>query len=113
MFRHATRTAAVLLTLAAATAHAAEPEKTDVFVSGKDGYHTYRIPAAVVTPRGAVLAFCEGRKAGRSDAGDIDLLLRRSSDGGKTWSAIQVVWDDADNTCGNPCPVVDQKTGTI
>jgi sialidase-1 len=23
------------------------------------------------------------------------------------------VWDDADNTCGNPCPVLDESTGTI
>lgn len=92
---------------------AAEPTKTDVFVSGQDDYHTYRIPASLVTPKGAVLAFCEGRKSGRGDAGNIDLLLKRSTDGGKTWSAAQVVWDDADNTCGNPCPVVDRKTGTI
>src|SRR5262249_24946931 len=47
------------------------------------------------------------------DAGDIDLLLRRSPDGGKTWPPAQVVWDDGDNTCGNPCPVIDQSTGTI
>jgi sialidase-1 len=60
-----------------------------------------------------LLAFCEGRMAGRSDTGNIDLLLRRSTDGGKTWSPTQVVWDDEGNTCGNPCPVVDQKTGAI
>ena len=39
--------------------------------------------------------------------------MRRSSDGGDTWSPSQVVWDDGGNTCGNPCPVVDQETGTI
>jgi sialidase-1 len=113
MIHHTTRTAAVLIAITVSVASAAEIEKVDVFVSGKDTYHTYRIPAALVTPKGAVLAFCEGRKAGRSDAGNIDLLLKRSDDGGKTWSASQVVWDDADNTCGNPCPVVDRKTGTI
>lgn len=85
----------------------------DVFVSGQDGYHTYRIPAIVETKQGTLLAFCEGRKKSASDTGDIDLLLRRSFDSGKTWSPMQLVWDDADNTCGNPCPVVDQKTGTI
>src|SRR3954451_7676371 len=90
----------MLLALTALPAgQAAEPpEKSDVFVSGKDGYHTYRIPAALVTPKGTVLAFCEGRKAGRGDAGNIDLLLKRSLDGGKTWSAAQVVWDDDANT---------------
>jgi len=87
--------------------------KMKLFVSGKDGYHTYRIPATVCTPKGTVLAFCEGRKGGRSDAGNIDILLKRSTDNGETFSAQQVVWDDGANTCGNPCPVVDAKTSTI
>ncbi|HON91618.1 MAG: exo-alpha-sialidase [Phycisphaerae bacterium] len=86
---------------------------TDVFVSGCDGYHTYRIPALVVAPDGALLAFCEGRKDSRSDAGDIDVLVKRSTDGGRTWAPQQIVWDDGENTCGNPCPVVDRTTGTI
>ena len=85
----------------------------DVFVSGQDGYHTYRIPAAIVAPKGTLLAFAEGRRKGRSDTGDIDLVLRRSSDGGATWGPLQVVWDDGANTCGNPCPVVDRDTGTV
>jgi sialidase-1 len=87
--------------------------KTDVFVSGQDGYHTYRIPAILRTANGTLLAFCEGRKDSGSDAGDIDLLLKRSSDGGRTWSPTTVVWDDGSNTCGNPCPVIDEQTGTI
>jgi sialidase-1 len=98
---------------ALALALAAEPTQDAVFVAGKDGYHTYRIPSLIVSAKGTLLAFCEGRKNGRGDAGDIDLVLRRSSDGGKTWGPLQVVWDDGDNTCGNPCPVVDRKTGTI
>jgi sialidase-1 len=88
-------------------------QTSDVFAAGKDGYHSYRIPSLLVTSKGAVLAFAEGRKAGRGDAGDIDLVLRRSTDGGATWGLLQVVWDDADHTCGNPCPVVDAKTGAI
>ena len=60
-----------------------------------------------------LLAFCEGRKKSAGDAGDIDLVLKRSMDGGKTWRPLQVVWDDGPNTCGNPCPVVDRATGTI
>jgi sialidase-1 len=91
----------------------AELEQTAVFVSGRDGYHTYRIPAIVVTTNATVLAFCEGRKGGRGDAGNIDLVLKRSTDAGKTWSEQEVVWNDADNTCGNPAPVVDQETGTV
>lgn len=94
---------------------AAQPacEQDAVFTSGTDGYHTYRIPALAVANDGTVLAFCEGRKRGGGDSGDIDLLLKRSTDGGRTWSAPQVVWDDAENTCGNPAPVVDRATGTV
>jgi sialidase-1 len=102
----------VLLTLSW-LAPAAEPEQAPVFVAGQDGYHTYRIPALLVTKKGTLLAFCEGRKKGRGDAGDIDLLLKRSLEGGKTWQKTQIVWDNADNTCGNPCPVLERDTGTI
>ena len=84
-----------------------------VYRSGEDGYDTYRIPALIVSPGGALLAFCEGRKGGSSDTGDIDMLLKRSEDGGRTWSKHAVVWDDEGNTCGNPCPVADADTGTL
>lgn len=97
----------------AAVGLAAEPARLDLFVAGQHGYHTFRIPAIIATPQGTVLAFCEGRKQGRGDAGNIDLVLRRSADGGRTWGDLQVVWDDGPNTIGNPCPVVDRATGRI
>jgi len=87
--------------------------RTNVFVSGQGGYHTYRIPSLLMSGTGTLLAFCEGRKSGRGDAGDIDLLLKRSRDQGQTWQPAQLVWDEASNTCGNPCPVLDRDTGTI
>jgi sialidase-1 len=86
---------------------------TPLFVGGQDGYHTYRIPALAVTYKGTVLAICEGRKKSWNDSGDIDLLVKRSTDHGKTWSKQQVIWDDAANTCGNPCVVVDKTSGTV
>jgi sialidase-1 len=89
---------------------------TDVFTAGGDGYHTFRIPAIVATRRGTLLAFCEGRKRGRGDAGDIDLVLRRSADQGKTWGKLQLVHEeggDQEITIGNPAPVVDQESGFI
>ena len=104
--------AALAITLTVLSAQA-EVIQTPVFVSGQDGYDTYRIPAVVTSKQGTVLAFCEGRMAGRSDTGNIDLLVKRSIDNGVTWSQQHVVWDDAGNTCGNPAPVVDEKTGTI
>jgi sialidase-1 len=87
--------------------------QTRLFVAGQEGYHTYRIPALAVTTKGSLLAFCEGRKHSASDAGDIALLLKRSTDSGASWSAQQLVWDDIEHTCGNPCPVVESETGVI
>lgn len=84
-----------------------------LFQSGAEGYACFRIPAIVATNKGTLLAFAEGRKNNCGDSGDIDLVLKRSNDGGKTWSALSVVWDDAGNTCGNPAPVVDRQTGKI
>ena len=92
------------------------PTPSDVFVGGKQGYHTYRIPSLIVTKKGTLLAFCEGRKTGRGDHGDLDLVLRRSGDAGKTWSPMQIVHEEGGSkkiTIGNPCPVIDQKTGVI
>jgi len=83
------------------------------FVAGVGGYASYRIPAVVTTPHKAVLAFAEGRVGGTSDAGNIDIVARRSTDGGCTWGPQQVVADLGDNTIGNPSPVVDPKTGEI
>lgn len=91
-------------------------EPVDVFVSGEDGYHTYRIPALVVTKEETLLAFCEGRKSSASDAGDIDLLVKRSVDNGATWSDPENVHEeggDSEITIGNPCPIVDRETGRV
>lgn len=84
-----------------------------VFQQGTEGYSCFRIPAIVMTKNGTLLAFAEGRKNDCGDEGDIDLVLKRSSDTGKTWSKLSVVWSDADNTCGNPAPVVDRNSGKI
>lgn len=86
---------------------------TNLFVAGEGGYHTYRIPTITITKSGAVLVFCEGRRRSASDTGQIDLILRRSTDGGKTWATPELVWADGENVCGNPTPVADQMTGDV
>lgn len=84
-----------------------------LFKSGTDGYQTFRIPAIVTTNSGKLLAFAEGRVKGSSDTGDIDLVMKSSADEGKTWSPLKVIWNDNENVCGNPAPVLDRKTGKI
>ena len=85
---------------------------TVVWRSSEDGINTYRIPAMVIANNGDVLVFAEARHGSSSDTGDIDLVMKRSKDGGATWSKSQLVWNDGCNTCGNPCPVV-TSTGDV
>ena len=72
----------------------------------------FRIPTLVKTKSGKILAFCEGRGSLR-DGGNIDLVMKSSTDNGLTWSDLKVIWNDAKNTCGNPSPVVDIETGAV
>ncbi|WP_350277438.1 sialidase family protein [Kribbella sp. HUAS MG21] len=88
-------------------------EENVPFQQKTGGYACYRIPAVVHATNGDVLAFAEGRVADCGDDGDIDLVLRRSSDGGKTWGPLQVVSDGNGGTHGNPVPIVDNRTGRI
>ncbi|MEU6271619.1 sialidase family protein [Streptomyces populi] len=83
------------------------------YTAGEDGYDTYRIPATVMTGAGTLLAFAEGRHSGAGDTGNIDVVLRRSSDGGCTWGPLAVVASGDGDTRGNPAPVVDPKSGRI
>ena len=93
-----------------------EPQVTDIFISGQDGYAVYRIPALITTMDGTLLALCEGRKNSSDDEGDIDLVMKRSEDNGQTWSALELVYETGGTaaiTIGNPCPVIDRTNGKI
>lgn len=102
---------AILIALLVQGATAVPLMQKALFIQGRGGYNNYRIPALLTTQAGTLLAFCEGREGG--DSSDIDMLIRRSEDGGKTWAPKQVVWDQGRNVCGNPCPVQDRDTGII
>ncbi len=83
--------------------------KIPVFVSGHDGYKSYRIPAIINLPNGNLLAFAEGRVHGPADFGDVDIVLKKSTDGGKSWGNLQVVVDVDSLQAGNCAPVVDTQ----
>ncbi|MFC9929492.1 exo-alpha-sialidase [Streptomyces sp. NPDC127190] len=111
----------LLVGLAIASSLAARPGGHDApgcpssvpYTAGQGGYAAYRIPAVVRTRRGTVLAFAEGRRNGAGDTGDIDVVLRRSGDGGCSWGPLTVVAAGRGDTRGNPAPVVDPRTGAV
>ena len=81
-----------------------------IYNQGTDGFELYRIPAIVKSKSNTLLAFAEARKArSNGDSGDIDLVVKRSSDNGKTWSKQITIWNDGQNTCGNPVHIVDDR----
>lgn len=81
--------------------------------TGKAPRHTFRIPSLVSTTKGTLIAFAELRKNGAADLGDIDTVIKRSTDNGKTWSDEIIIQDMGNDTIGNACPIVDPKTGRI
>jgi sialidase-1 len=101
--------AAILPSVGANLVH---PPLTDVFVGGQDGYPAYRIPALITTQRGSLLAFAEGRATLRDHA-ENDLVMKRSTDGGKTWGALQLIDEDGTNALNNPTVVVVRETGRV
>lgn len=113
-----------------------EPEvkktESQPYIAGQDNHIYFRIPALIETKSKILLAFCEARNTwadfykgneslfpvvpiggSSKDVGDIDLVVKASRDGGKTWGQMLVIADDKHNVCGNPCPVVDETTGRI
>ncbi|MDT0341347.1 sialidase family protein [Streptomyces litchfieldiae] len=91
-----------------------DPELSHPFVHHTEGYACFRIPALVATADGTLLAFAEGRVADCADVGDIDLVLKRSTDEGRTWGPLTVLRGrDSPDGFGNPAPVVDSGTGRV
>lgn len=97
----------ILLYFLYLTATLAQENKIIVFKSGSEGYNTFRIPAIISLPNGDLLAFCEGRLKGSADFGDINIVMKRSTDNGITWGSIQKVVDYDSLQAGNLAPLVD------
>jgi len=70
----------------------------------------YRIPGIAVTRKGTILAYTEARKTGSGDWDTIDVVMRRSTDAGVTFSPQQVIAHVSDNIERNPVSV-ERKQG--
>ena len=93
-------------------AYAAPPllNKTKLFQGDEGGYKLYRIPGIVVTRRGTILAYCEARRHTGGDWDTIDILLRRSTDGGKTFSPPESIAHVTSPIARNPV-AIERKQG--
>ncbi|RFS17739.1 exo-alpha-sialidase [Emticicia sp. C21] len=98
----------LLLLIIFRSAQAQKPS-IPVFISGTEGHKIYRIPAIIKLPNGELLAFAEGRVNGGADFGDINIVMKRSTDKGKTWSSISTIVDYEALQAGNPAPVFDES----
>jgi sialidase-1 len=107
---------------------AAEPEFSEVFRSNAGEIRRYRIPGVVVTTKGTVLAYAEARRNSSADWGEIEVHLRRSTDGGRTWEPARHIahrgprlegnphkkaGGEKEQTVNNPVAIVDRATGAI
>src|SRR5688572_19997175 len=106
------RFAPLLVFLISLPSYGAELETADVFVPKTDGFKSIRIPAVVVSKGGAVLAFAEGRAA-NADQAKNKIILKRSTDGGKTWGGVAVIAEDGEKALNNPCAVVERESGLV
>lgn len=81
---------------------------------GTCGYRQYRIPALAVTAQGTLLAAYDGRPNLDDLPSPIDLLLRRSTDSGRTWANQEVVRTGSGlEGFGDPSLLVDMETHRI
>lgn len=88
----------------------------------QDGINTSRIPGITTSKKGTLLAIYDARKESDRDLqGDIDICLNRSTDGGKSWSPMQVIldmgeWGDLPeryNGVSDACILSDDNTGDL
>jgi sialidase-1 len=82
-----------------------------LFVGTDAPYHSFRIPSLVKTANGTLVAFAECRRRSTSDWGDINLVYKRSTDNGRTWSGLGEIASIGPGKWGDPTAVTDFITG--
>ena len=90
-----------------------EPVIHTVFNAGEDDVNTYRIPSLVVTNDSSILVFGEARRISWRDKSRTDIVMKKSSDNGETWSSMSDLTKGSTGAYMDPTPIVDKSTGTI
>lgn len=91
-------------------------EKQNLFEARTHGYHTYRIPGIIATPNNTVLVTTEARPGEGGDYDYNDVLLRRSTDGGRTFAPFVTLVDHrtyGDGPVNNFVMIPDRDSGRI
>jgi len=88
-----------------------------LFVSGTMDTHTFRIPAIITAQNGDLIAVCDARRDHGGDlhkAEDIDIVIRRSSNNGESWTEMDLVCDYGDGLpASDPSLILDESSGEI
>lgn len=84
-----------------------------MFAAGENNAHSHRIPALITAKDSSLIAIAEARWESWVDKTLTDIVARRSTDGGKTWSKIVKLTDVITGAYMDPTPVVDRSTGEI
>lgn len=91
-------------------------EKKDLFEARTNGYWTYRIPGIAVTKNDAVLVTAEARPGQGGDYDFNDVLMRRSTDGGRTFGPVVKIVDHTsygDGPASNFVMIPDRDSGRV
>ncbi len=86
--------------------------KISPFTAGRETHDIYRIPGIVVTKKGTILVYCEGR-TGRSDWSATNIVLRRSVDDGASFEDSQLIAGCGENEAVNNPVMIASSDGSV
>ena len=87
--------------------------KYTVFSAGDDNVNSYRIPSLLTAKDGSLLVFCEARRESWQDKSRTDIVVKRSTDNGRTWSVMQDLTKGTTGAYMDPTPILDSNTGKV
>jgi len=83
----------------------------------KEGVSCYRIPSLITAKNGDIITAIDERVPSCGDlkwSNDINIVMRRSSDNGNSWSDIETIVDyPLGESASDPSMILDETTGEI